>query len=163
MSKHHAITPDWLRSSPGEMSSPVPVRFGSPILARYLAMRVDGICERTCIQNDSWVGESDFVRKMIRMRVESVVAMRRPCLMFEMALSLLAANFFAEAFAMVGGEGEICCNRGKPSVILPPAAHEPHPPLVSAYPSLQANPPFPPPSIPAGSPQARDAHKHAQL
>jgi len=32
--------------------------------------------------------------------------MRRPCLRFEMARSLLAAVFFAEAFAIVAGEGE---------------------------------------------------------
>ena len=131
-SKHHSIIPGWLRSSPGETSSPVSDRFGSPILARYLAMSVDGMCERMCIQNDSWAGESDFVRKMIRMSVERVVAMRRPCLRFEMARSLLAAVFFAEAFAMVAG-GDRRCSRGKPSVILPPAAHEPHPRLVSAY------------------------------
>jgi len=59
-----------------------------------------------CIQKDSWAGESDFVRKMIRMSVERIVAMRRPCLRFEMARSLLAAVFFAEAFAIVAGEGE---------------------------------------------------------
>lgn len=88
------------------MSSPVSFRLGSPILARYLAVSVDGMCERTCIQNDRWAGESDFVRKMIRMSVERVVAMRRPCLRFEMTRSLLAAVFFAEAFAMVAGKGE---------------------------------------------------------
>jgi hypothetical protein len=83
------------------MSSPVSVRFGSPILARYLAMSVDGMCERVCIQKEGWVGESDFVRKMIRMSVERVMAMRRPCLRFEMARSLPAAVFLAEAFAIV--------------------------------------------------------------
>ena len=132
-SKHHSITPGWLRSSPGEISSPVSERFGSPILARYLAMSVDGMCERMCIQKDSWAGDSDFVWKMIRMSVERVVATRRPCLRFEMARSLPAAVFFAEAFAMVADEGERRCSRGKPSVILPPASHEPHPRLVSAY------------------------------
>lgn len=48
-----------------------------------------------------------------------------------MARSLFAAVFFAEAFAMIVGKGERCCNRGKPSVILLPAAHEPH--LVPAF------------------------------
>ena len=64
------------------------------------------MCERVCVQKDGWAGESDFVRKMIRMSVERVIAMRRPCLRFEMARSLPAAVFFAEAFAMVAGEGE---------------------------------------------------------
>ena len=118
-SKHHSITPGWLRSSPGKISSPVSVRFGSPILARYLAMSVDGICERMCSQKDSRVGERDFVRKMIRMSVEEIIAMRSPCRRLAMTRSLLAAVFFAEAFAMVVGKGERRYSRGKPSVILP--------------------------------------------
>jgi len=126
MSKPHSMTPGWLRSSPGEISSPDGDRFGSPILERYLAMSVEGMWERMCIQKDSWVGERDFVRKTTRMSMESVVARRRPCLRFWMACSLFAAVFFAEAFAMAAGEGERRCNRGKPSVILPPTAHEPH-------------------------------------
>ena len=105
-------------------------------------MNVDGMCERMCIQKDGRVGESDFVRKIIRMNMESVVAMRRPCRRFEMARSLLAAVFFAEAFAMMAGKGERRCNRGKPSMILPPASHQPHPRLVSAY-APPENPLFP--------------------
>lgn len=85
------------------MSAPVFARFGSPTLARYLAMRVDGTCERKCTQNDSWVGESEFGRKMIRMRVERVVEMRRPCLSSEIVRSFLAANSSAGAFAMIAG------------------------------------------------------------
>ena len=111
-SKHHSIIPGWLRSSPGEISSPVSDRFGSPILARYLAMNVDIIWERTWIQKDRWVGESDCLRKMILIRVERVMATRRPCLKLEMARSLLAAVFFAEAFAMVAG------NRGRDVAIV---------------------------------------------
>ena len=85
------------------MIPPVFARLGSPIFARYLAMRVDGTCERKCTQNDSWVGESDPARKMIRMRVERVVVMRRPCLSFKMASSLLAANSYGEGFAVIAG------------------------------------------------------------
>lgn len=50
----------------------------------------------------------------------------KPCRRFEMARSLFAAVFFAEAFAIVAGEGERRCNRGKPSLILPSTTHEPH-------------------------------------
>lgn len=61
-----------------------------------------------CNQKDSWVGESDFMRKTTRMSIERVVAMRSPCRRFWMAFSLLAAVFFAEAFAMVaGGERDV--------------------------------------------------------
>ena len=107
MSKAHSITPGWLRSSPGEISSPEGDRFGSPILERYLAMNVEGMCERMCIQKDGWVGERDFRRKMTRMSMESVVARRRPCRRLWIACSLLAAVFFAEAFAMVAGERDV--------------------------------------------------------
>ena len=69
-------------------------------------MNVEGMCERMCNQKDTWAGESDFVRKMIRMSMESVEATSRPCRRFCMARSLLAAVFFAEAFAMVAGKGE---------------------------------------------------------
>ena len=163
MSNAHSVTPDWLRSSPGEISSPVGDRFGSPILERYLPMNVEGMCERMCNQKDSWVGERDFVRKMSRMSIESVVARRRPCRRFWMACSLAAAVFFAEAFAMVAGKGERRCNRGKPSVILPPTAHEPHP---------RWFPPTPPPRNPLFlhphqdrrfEAQTKHADKHAQL
>ena len=105
-SKHHSITPGWLRSSPGEISSPVADRFGSPILDKYLAMTVESICERICIQKDSLVGESDFVRKTARIRMESVITTSKPWRRFEIARSLLAAVFFAEALAIVAGTGE---------------------------------------------------------
>ena len=120
-SKHHSITPGWLRSSPGEISSPVADRFGSPILDRYLAMAVESICERICIQKDSRAGESDFLRKMARISMESVMTTSRPCRRFEMARSLFAAVFFAEAFAIVAGKGETL--QSWEAIIDPPSHH----------------------------------------
>ena len=163
-SKHHSITPGWLRSSPGDISSPVSDRFGSPILARYLAMNVDSTWERMWSQKDRWVGESECLRETSLIRVERVIATRSPCLRLEMARSLLAAVFFAEAFAMAGGNRERRCNRGKPSVILPGTAHEPHPRLVLLV-FLPKKFAFPPQSQQDRrfEVEAKHAHKYAQL
>lgn len=125
-SKHHSITPGWSRSSPGDISSPVADRFGSPILDRYLAMVVESICEKICIQKDSRMGESDFVRKTTRISMESVMTMSKPCRRFEITRSLFAAVFFAEAFAIVAGKVRGVAIVGSHHLILPSTTHEPH-------------------------------------